>query len=72
MRPFRKIPYGKESAVSMKKWIKCGSKIAVEYKLPEPDALFVGLKGHRQVKDWRLVRPEKYSANIQTKQEYHM
>jgi len=44
MRPFRKIPYGKESAVSMKKWIKCRSKIAVDYQLPEPDALFVGLK----------------------------
>ncbi len=44
MRPFRKIPYGKESAVSMKKWVRCRTQIAKDYKLPEPDALFVGLK----------------------------
>jgi len=44
MRPFRKIPYGKESAISMRKWLRCRGRIALEYELPEPDALFVGLK----------------------------
>src|SRR5581483_3369729 len=44
MRPFRKLPYGKETQVAMTKWLKCRAHIALDYNLPEPDALFVGLK----------------------------
>jgi len=55
MRPFRKIPYGKDSAVSMKKWMKKRAEIAKERDLPQPDALFIGLKGGRGIDGNRLA-----------------
>jgi len=44
MRPFRKLPYGEVTDVTIQKWLKCRAHIALDYDLPEPDALFIGLK----------------------------
>lgn len=44
MRPFRKIPYSNETGISLKKWLKSRAHIALDYDLPEPEALFIGLK----------------------------
>jgi integrase/recombinase XerD len=42
--PFRKLPWGKDTENSLPKWIKRRNHIALDYDLPEPDALFIGLK----------------------------
>ncbi|HCC60371.1 MAG: hypothetical protein A2402_01735 [Candidatus Staskawiczbacteria bacterium RIFOXYC1_FULL_37_43] len=55
MRPFRKIPYGKESAVSMRKWMRKRTEIAKERDLPQPEALFIGLKGGSGIAGRRLA-----------------
>jgi len=55
MRPFRKIPYGSESAVSLRKWMKKRADIAKTRNLPQPEALFIGLKGGRGIAGKRLA-----------------
>ena len=55
MRPFRKIPYGKESAVSVRKWMRKRTEIAKERDLPQPEALFIGLKGGSGIAGRRLA-----------------
>jgi integrase/recombinase XerC len=42
--PFRKIPWSKDTDYSLPRWLKRRAHIVLEYDLPEPDALFIGLK----------------------------
>ena len=65
MRPFRKIPYSNETGITLKKWLKSRAHIALDYDLPEPEALFIGLKATVAANDWPLARPAKYSVSIQ-------
>ena len=55
MRPFRKIPFGKETKIAMKKWLRRRAEIAQSKNLPQPEALFIGLKGWRGISGRRLA-----------------
>jgi len=55
MRPFRKIPFSQDTKIAMKKWLKRRAEIAQERNLPEPEALFIGLKGGYGIKGKRLA-----------------
>jgi len=53
MRPFRKLPFGKETKTSLKKWLDARKNIA--YDLDDTDALFIGLRSKSGMQCVRLA-----------------